>query len=169
MYRKIEDFERDWAEESESTLKVLRNLTDASLAQRVSPEGRTAGRLAWHLAVAITTMAEQAGLKGLEGPVGGDTVPVPDSAAEIAATYEAAARSVADAVRSQWRDEDLTAQIPMYGFMWTKGKTLSVLIRHEVHHRGQLTVLMRQAGLAVPGCYGPAREEWEAFGMPVRQ
>lgn len=169
MYRKIEDFERDWAEESESTLKVLRSLTDASLGQRVSPEGRSVGRLAWHIAVAINTIAEQAGLKGIEGPVGSDTVPVPGSAAEIVATYEASARSVADAVRSQWRDEDLPAEIPMYGFMWTKGKTLSVLIRHEVHHRGQLTVLMRQAGLAVPGCYGPAREEWAAIGMPARE
>jgi hypothetical protein len=25
---------------------------------------------------------------------------------------------------------------------------------------------MRQAGLGVPGVYGPAREEWGAFGMP---
>jgi uncharacterized damage-inducible protein DinB len=28
-----------------------------------------------------------------------------------------------------------------------------------------MTVLMRQAGLAVPGVYGPAREEWAAYGM----
>ena len=26
-------------------------------------------------------------------------------------------------------------------------------------------VLMRQAGLKVPGVYGPAREEWTAYGM----
>jgi hypothetical protein len=29
-----------------------------------------------------------------------------------------------------------------------------------------MTVLMRQAGLKVPGVYGPAREEWAAYGMP---
>ena len=28
-----------------------------------------------------------------------------------------------------------------------------------------MTVLMRQAGLKVPGVYGPAREEWAEFGM----
>jgi hypothetical protein len=26
--------------------------------------------------------------------------------------------------------------------------------------------LMRQAGLKVPGVYGPAREEWSLWGMP---
>jgi hypothetical protein len=28
-----------------------------------------------------------------------------------------------------------------------------------------MTVLMRQAGLKVPGVYGPAREEWAGMGM----
>ncbi|MBE0644676.1 MAG: hypothetical protein IH600_11400 [Bacteroidetes bacterium] len=30
----------------------------------------------------------------------------------------------------------------------------------------QLTVLMRQAGLLVPGIYGPSREEWSTYGLP---
>jgi uncharacterized damage-inducible protein DinB len=30
-----------------------------------------------------------------------------------------------------------------------------------------MTVLMRQAGLKVPGVYGPALEEWNAFGAPA--
>jgi uncharacterized damage-inducible protein DinB len=32
-----------------------------------------------------------------------------------------------------------------------------------------MTVLMRQAGLRVPGIYGPAKEEWEEHGMPAMQ
>ncbi|MBI2416475.1 MAG: hypothetical protein HYV28_00920 [Ignavibacteriales bacterium] len=31
-----------------------------------------------------------------------------------------------------------------------------------------MTVLMRQAGLKVPGAYGPSREEWAAYGMPAQ-
>jgi uncharacterized damage-inducible protein DinB len=53
----------------------------------------------------------------------------------------------------------------MYGEKWTRGFTLTSLILHQVHHRGQMTVLMRQAGLEIPGLYGPARQEWAAFGM----
>jgi uncharacterized damage-inducible protein DinB len=56
----------------------------------------------------------------------------------------------------------------MYGEKWTRAMALRALIQHEVHHRGQMTVLMRQAGLTVPGVYGPAREEWAAYGMPAQ-
>jgi uncharacterized damage-inducible protein DinB len=28
-----------------------------------------------------------------------------------------------------------------------------------------MTVLMRQAGIKVPGIYGPSKEEWEAMGI----
>jgi uncharacterized damage-inducible protein DinB len=49
---------------------------------------------------------------------------------------------------------------------WTE--ELSATIRHQTHHRGQLTVLMRQAGLVVPGCYGPSREEWGQYGMAAQ-
>ncbi|HYH82140.1 MAG TPA: DinB family protein [Longimicrobium sp.] len=165
MYRTIADFDRDWIRETDVTLSVLRNLTDASLDQRVSPEGRTAGRLAWHLAQTIPEMMGHAGIKGLDGP--GEDEPVPASAAEIVEAYERAARSVNEAACSQWSDDELPEDIPMYGEMWPKGQTLMVLIMHQAHHRGQLTVLMRQAGLKVPGCYGPAAEEWAAMGMPA--
>ena len=48
----------------------------------------------------------------------------------------------------------------MYGEKWRERKTLGVLVTHQIHHRAQLTVVMRLAGLKVPGVYGPAKEEW---------
>jgi len=36
---------------------------------------------------------------------------------------------------------------------------LQTLVVHQIHHRGQMSVLMRQAGLVPPGIYGPTREE----------
>ena len=75
---------------------------------------------------------------------------------------------MAKAVRAGWTDADLPGEIDMYGEKWPRGQTLQALIAHEAHHRGQMTVLMRQAGLAVPGVYGPAREEWAAYGMPIQ-
>ncbi|HEX5520104.1 MAG TPA: DinB family protein, partial [Longimicrobiaceae bacterium] len=92
--------------------------------------------------------------------------PRPEHAAEIAATYRDAAASVGEAVRRAWPDDELGEMVEMYGDRWSKATVLSALIRHEAHHRGQMTVLMRQAGLVVPGVYGPAREEWEAMGVP---
>ena len=38
----------------------------------------------------------------------------------------------------------------MYGEMWKRGTTLGVIISHQIHHRAQLTVVMRLNGLKVP-------------------
>jgi uncharacterized damage-inducible protein DinB len=32
-----------------------------------------------------------------------------------------------------------------------------------------MTVLMRQAGLRVPGIYGPAKEDWASMNMPPQE
>jgi uncharacterized damage-inducible protein DinB len=39
-----------------------------------------------------------------------------------------------------------------------RGAMLRSLIDHQTHHRGQMTVLLRQAGLPVPGVMGPTKE-----------
>ncbi len=164
MFTTIDDFLKSWKRESDATLRVFRNLTDASLAQRVDPEGRTLGFLAWHIATSIPEMFGQAGVPFAVKADGA----APSSAAELVESYEKCARGVAEAVPAAWTDGQLRDEIPMYGMTWTKGGVLVSLIVHQAHHRGQMTVLMRQAGLRVPGVYGPAREEWAAMGIPAQ-
>lgn len=164
MYRKIEDFERDWAYEAEQTVKLFRNLTDESLNQKVTGNGRSLGFLAWHLTQTLGEMPEKVGLK-IDAP--SHDAAVPSVASEIAEAFEKAANSVKEEVAKNWTDETLEIEDEMYGETWKRGLTLLYLILHNAHHRGQITVLMRQAGLAVVGIYGPAREEWEAMGMPA--
>lgn len=161
MFRNLDDFFKAWDYESQATIKTFRALTDASLAQRVSPEGRTLGFLAWHITTTLSEMMSGAGV-GVHETV--ENQPVPATAAAIVETYEKGAQAVAEAVRAAWTDAQLTDTIPMYGETWTKAAALGALIAHQCHHRGQMTVLMRQAGLRVPGIYGPAREEWAALG-----
>jgi uncharacterized damage-inducible protein DinB len=165
VFRSIEDFGSQWKQESEGTLKVFRNLTDASLAQPVVPGGRTLGFLAWHITCALAEMGGHAGL-AVAGPTEKTHPAVPTRAADIATTYEAAARSLAAAVRAEWTDAQAGDLIPMYGEQWPKGLVLSILIAHQTHHRAQMTVLMRQAGVPVPGMYGPSKEEWTVMGLP---
>jgi len=162
MYRRISDFLADWQDESTSTLAILDALTDESLSQRVTPTGRSLGKLGWHIAQ-CHHMVTEAGLEGLEAPREAD--PVPTSAKVIRDAYAAGAASLAQVAEKGWTDAQLAEEVPMYGESWARGKVLSVIIRHEAHHRGQMTVLMRQAGLVVPGPYGPAREQWSAYGM----
>jgi uncharacterized damage-inducible protein DinB len=161
MFRRVADFQKAWEQEKDSTLKVLGALTDASLSQAVTTDDRTLGRLAWHLATTLGEMMERTGLK-IGGP--SHEAPPPASAAAIAGAYGEAARAVANGV-SGWSDATLEVEDDMYGQRWPRGLTLQALVTHQAHHRGQMTVLMRQAGLKVPGVYGPAREEWTAYGM----
>ena len=166
MLRKIEDFVKDWEYEAASTSKILNALTDESLSQRVTPDGRSLGFLGWHLTQTLGEMLGHAGLK-IDAP--GMDRECPASASEIAAAYEKGARSVTEEVKKNWTDETLLQTDDMYGDTWPRGVTLFALIAHQAHHRGQMTVLMRQAGLAVPGVYGPSKEEWAAMGAPPMQ
>lgn len=162
MYRKIEDFEQDWSYETEITTKLFNNLTDESLNQTVVENGRTLGFIAWHIVITLGEMLEKVGLN-IDCPP--EDSAVPSSAKEIAETFERAAKSVNEEVKKNWTDETLLIEDEMYGMIWKRGTTLSSLINHQAHHRGQMTVLMRQAGVPVIGVYGPAKEEWEAMGM----
>lgn len=164
MLRKIEDFEKNWQYEAEITKKVIRTLTDASMGQKVTAEGRSLGFLAWHLTQTLGEMLAHVGL-AVESPA--EDAPMPATSAEIADAYAKAARSVSEQVTANWTDETLLQTDNMYGETWARGLTLFYLITHQAHHRGQMTVLMRQAGLQVPGVYGPSKEEWEAHGMPA--
>jgi uncharacterized damage-inducible protein DinB len=163
MYYFLNDFLADWAHESESTIKLLRVLTDASLAQKVSDEGRSLGRIAWHITCSIGEMMNRTGLE-IDSP--SEDGSLPDSAGFIADSYERLAGALSAQMTSRWNDQSLQAESNMYGEQWRNGLTLSILISHQTHHRGQLTVLMRQAGLLVPGVCGPSKEEWTQFGMP---
>ena len=162
MYRKIEDFQKNWADETSATIKMLRNLTDESLLQKVSPSGRSLGFLAWHLVVTLTEMLAHTGLE-ISGPI--EINKIPASAPEIADVYEKTANIVMKEVTENWTDETLLIEDNPYGETWKRGLTLLYLINHQTHHRGQMTVLMRQANLEVFGVAGPSKEEGEAMGM----
>jgi uncharacterized damage-inducible protein DinB len=164
MISSIKDFELIWSQEFDKTQKVLKHLSDKSLSQPVAPGGRTLGRLAWHVVRTLPEMIGQTGLT-IAGPT--DQDPVPGTVREIRQAYEKAGLSLLEEVKSKWTDASLQATDTLYGQVWKRGYTLTALIFHQIHHRGQMTVLMRQAGLPVPGLYGPAREEWAQWGMPV--
>lgn len=166
LYSKKDDFLFDWKNTSEATLKIFSALTDESLKQEVTKGGRTIGGIAWHIAHAIPEMMNRTGL--IMGEFD-DKSDEPGSAKAITKEYDRFSKKLADEISSKWSDADLEKEVNMYGEMWKNGMTLQILISHEIHHRAQMTVLMRQAGLKVPGIMGPSKEEWEAMGMPPQK
>ncbi|MCZ8518071.1 MULTISPECIES: DinB family protein [Paenibacillus] len=162
MYPTIQSFIAEYENESTATQKLLDALTDASLAQEIAPGYRNLGHLAWHLVHTQQGLLTGAGL-AFEAPAADS--PVPASAASIAGTYRQVTHAILEAVQKQWSNESLAETVNLFGQSWTKGETLYIFLKHEIHHRGQLTILMRQAGLPVTGMYGPSKEEWSAMGM----
>lgn len=161
-YTALETFLKEWAYESESTQKYLANLTPESLSQKITPDGRSIGFLAWHLVETISEMPGRTGLKIFS----------PDfehydknNVEHLRECYKNASDSMVEKMKANWNDESLNVEDDMYGEMWKRGYMLTALISHQAHHRGQMSVLMRQAGLAVPGVYGPSKEEWAQWGM----
>lgn len=161
MFRSISDFSSAWKMESEKTLQIFRTLTDASLAQKVTSEGRSLGFIAHHITSTAASMLTQAGVPASSG----DRPPA--TAAALVEAYAKIAEQVTTAIPAKWKDNMLAEVISVYGQTWTRAGLLNALIAHQTHHRGQMTVLMRQAGLKIPGVYGPSKEEWSQIGMPT--
>ena len=162
MFTTIAEFEKQWKEHTGATQKLFEALTDESLSQKVADQHRTLGRVAWHIVITIPEMMSRTGLACEEIS---EHSPVPTTAAEFRKAYAYVTSHLLEEIKTKWSDRDLRVEDDMYGQMWERGSTLYVLITHEIHHRGQMTVLMRQAGLKVPGVYGPSKEEWSQWGM----
>ncbi len=155
----MEDFLETWKAESSSTLRVFRALSDESLVHSVGPDGYTLGSLASHITGSIAAIPAHAGL-----------LPMPEKAVlttvdAIIAAYEKNAKQLADAVATKWNDSQLGDEVPMFGRSFRKGAVLNIVIAHQGHHRAQMTVLMRQAGLRVPGVYGPSQADAAAMAQ----
>lgn len=161
MFTKIDDFVQEFEMESAVTMRVLDSLTDESLTQAVSANQRTLGQIAWHLVGSIYYMTYLG--VSFDEPLEDNGAPA--SAAEIAGEYRRIGQAMLRAVRSQWTDESLAQVVNIAGEDWQNGASLRYSLRHEIHHRGQMTVLMRQAGLRVPDVLGPTRDDWIDKGM----
>jgi len=162
MFQHLDDFLQGYEQLAQGTQQLMDRLRDADLPRAVAEQHRTLGGLAWHIVVSPVEMMNRTGL-GL-ATVDADAPP-PAAAREIADAYRRVTRELSEALRHQWTDASLQETDAMYGERWPRGLTLRILREHEIHHRGQMTVLLRQAGLTVPGLCGPSREEWQRFGM----
>jgi uncharacterized damage-inducible protein DinB len=149
-----------WDAEAKKTLGLLRALPAGQYDFRPDPGGRSLGELAWHLAEAdahVTFGIEQGRFERGTKPPG---IERPRSVDALAPGYEHVHADAATRVRRLGL-EDLGRTLTYFD-----GKTRSVrdllwsaMLFHNIHHRGQLSVLCRLAGGTAPGMYGPNREE----------
>ncbi|WP_339253714.1 DinB family protein [Sporosarcina sp. FSL W8-0480] len=154
MYRKVEDFVEDWNASANGTLNVIKAITNDKLDQAIVEGHSTLGWLAWHL---VGSAGFFGGLSGLKVEVPAHTETVPTDVTAIVAAYEKMMESMEKAI-ANLTDDSLTENVPAFGTEIPRGKLLRTFIDHQTHHRGQMTVLLRQANLTVPGVMGPTKE-----------
>ncbi len=164
MYGTIEDFLADWKNEASATIKIFEAITEDVRGTKAAEHVRSLERLGWHITQTLTEMPARAGIVDEDVL---DNKPIPPSFKEIINEYRKYSEILMKQVKDRWSDEMLNEEIEVYGQKWQRKKILSVLVLHQVHHRGQMTALMRVLGLKVPGIYGPSKEEWSQYGMPA--
>lgn len=154
MYRVAEDFIQDWVAASKGALKVMQAIPNDKMDVAIVDGHNSLGWLSWHLVGVAGTFGQFA---GLQIPAPGPDMAQPETMEEIAEKYEmvmAAYQKEAATLTA----EQLEEEVPAFGGSMKRGQLLRVLITHQTHHVGQMTVLLRQAGLKVPPVMGPTKE-----------
>ena len=155
MYRTVNDFLTDWSLSTKGTIQVFESLKDEKLNQAIVEGHSTLGWIGWHI---VTSTVFFADLVGLNVVSPGDENVAPNKSITILNAYLNIVEEVKREVGNM-TDEEIITNIDNFGQLTPRGKLLRDLIDHTTHHRGQMTVLLRQAGLPVPGIMGPTKEE----------
>jgi uncharacterized damage-inducible protein DinB len=166
MFRKVEDFKENWKQEAAYTIKVFDAIPDQHANQAIVEGHRTLRRLAWHLVETAIELPNHFGIvvDGHEMIKNMFICDPPATMAEVKTAYEKASASLLKGMDS-WTDETLQQEDNMYGMQFKRGASLWMLTGHQIHHRGEMVVLIRQAGLVPPDIYGPTKEGWAVMDM----
>ena len=148
--------------EATTTRRVLERVPADKLSWRPHQKSMTLGQLALHIAALPGAIAELVTQLSVEPPV--PPLREATSRDQLLSTLDESVEK-ATAKLSGWGDDGLKA-------VWkiTRGsQTLlempraavirSVMLNHWYHHRGQLSVYLRQVGVPVPSIYGPSADE----------
>jgi uncharacterized damage-inducible protein DinB len=149
-------------QEMQITRRVLDQIKDEHLDFKPHPKSRTLGELAHHIATVPGAVAEMAMHDKVQAPNFQD--PAPPSAQEIRDALEKSLARAKEAL-SGVSDEVLNSSwTMMLGdkelFTQPKLEVLrSIMLNHWYHHRGQLSVYLRELDLPIPSIYGPSADE----------
>lgn len=149
--------------ESQTTRKVLERVPSDKLNWKPHEKSMTLGRLAQHVASTPGVIANSA-VPDSYAVEDFKQEPEPASTGEILKSHEASmatARSVLEGLT----EANATApwsmtmggkpMLTMPRFEWIR----IYLFNHWVHHRGQLSVYLRELNVPVPAMYGPSADE----------
>jgi uncharacterized damage-inducible protein DinB len=159
----IDGMLQELEQEAHTTRRVLERVPNNQLTWRPHEKARTLGELALHVASMPGTVAELfAAPSPAQAPQFAD--PSPAHASELIPALD---QSIAKAKRALGGMDDATA-MATWRLMNGERELLalpraallrSIMLNHWYHHRGQLTVYLRELGVPIPSIYGPSADE----------
>jgi uncharacterized damage-inducible protein DinB len=158
----IELFLQELEQEAQTTRRVLERVPADRLAWKPHDKSMSLGQLALHIASVPGAIAEITQISPF--PVPKFEQPSAKTAAELVPVLEqslAQARSILQKLNDAdlakiWRVVDGEREVMAVPV----GAALrALMLNHWYHHRGQLSVYLRQVGVAVPSIYGPSADE----------
>lgn len=150
MYRHTEDFLVEWQNAAKGATKAIEAITNDTQDTAIVEGHNTLGWLAWHLVEVGTMFGNVIGCTL-------STVKADRDMAHAIASYTTMQSAIADKVKTL-TNEDLLQPVKLFGNDMPRGQVLRILVNHQTHHVGQMTVLLRQANLRVPPVMGPTKE-----------
>lgn len=145
--------------EAATTGRILTAVPEDRLDYRPDPVSKTALELVRHIAVSDAWMLDViVDLKPKNPPDESDACGIM-TGAQAAAYYKAELPGRIEKLEAlpaeHWTKEVFLAE----AFKMPGVDFLSVMVRHSVHHRGQLSAYLRSMGGKVPQIYGPSADE----------
>jgi uncharacterized damage-inducible protein DinB len=159
----IREMLQELEQEALTTRRALERVREEKLEWKPHEKSMTLGVLAMHVATIPARLGELALQPSFDVSF---VVPRPNTTS-IPALLEAHDQSIARAREILGSMDDAALELPwrmMNGsteiFSMPRGTFLrSVLFNHWYHHRGQLSVYLRETGALVPSIYGPSADE----------
>jgi uncharacterized damage-inducible protein DinB len=148
----------DAENEAKTTGRVLTAMPAGQESYKPSEKSMNAIDLAWHIASTDIWFLDSVAA----GNFGWEDKPRPESlktGADIAAWYATNFAAGMEKVRKISGDDALKVVDFMGAFQFPNVFYINFLIKHSVHHRGQLSVYLRPMGGKVPSIYGGSADE----------
>ncbi len=158
----VESFFAVWDREAQKTVDLLKMLPSGKYDFRPDAGGRSLGELAWHLAELDAYVSYGVASGAFTADAKPPNIKRPIKVEELAPGYKRVHEEARERLRTL-KPIDLEKEMQFFGSTQTVSALLwNIMLLHLVHHRGQLSVLVRLAGGVVPELFGPTREQSRA-------
>jgi uncharacterized damage-inducible protein DinB len=159
----IDGLLQELEQEAQTTRRVLERVPDAHLGWKPHEKSMSLGQLALHIATVPGGVAEIAAQPSLSTPPAFNQPPAASAAELVPALEQSVAKAKAvlggmdDAkMYETWtlmNGGQVVMALPRVAFL------RAIMLNHWYHHRGQLSVYLRQLNVPVPSIYGPSADE----------